>query len=152
MVLTALLNEGYSVDCIGCGRKIDLSMRTYRVTGSILNRFIEKDLLFTSYGNGIALWVWVLGYWLEKPRGRASIPEKNSTVVCLVAFAKLRKAIISFVMSVCLSVCINNSAPTGDIFVKFVIWASFENLLGIPRFHYNLIRTAVLYKTYEHLR
>jgi len=125
MILSALLNEGHSVDCIKCGRKIVLPLRTYIVTGSVSNRFIEKDLHFTSYGNGIALWVWVLDYWLDKSQGRASIPEKESTVVCLVAFAKQRKAMISFVTSVSLSVrlsgWVNNSAPTGRIFVKFVI-------------------------------
>jgi hypothetical protein len=46
----------------------------------------------------------------------------------LGAFAKLRRAIVSFVMSVRLSVhpsvrlsAWNNSAPTGRIFVKFYI-------------------------------
>jgi len=38
----------------------------------------------------------------------------------LGAFAKLRKAAISFVMSVRLSAW-NNSAPTGRIFIKFDI-------------------------------
>jgi len=40
----------------------------------------------------------------------------------LGALAKLRKAIISFVMSVCLSICPsawNNWAPTRRIFLKF---------------------------------
>ena len=65
---------------------------------------------------------------------------------CLDAFAKLRKVAISFVMSVCLSVCLssvrpyewNNSAPTGRIFMKFDIWVFFENLSRIFKFHYNL--------------
>ena len=46
----------------------------------------------------------------------------------LVAFAKLREATISFVMSAYLSVCLsappyvlNDSAPTGRIFMKFYI-------------------------------
>jgi hypothetical protein len=45
--------------------------------------------------------------------------------------AKLRKATISFVMSVCLSVrpsAWNNSVPTGRIFMKFDFWVFFENL------------------------
>ena len=38
------------------------------------------------------------------------------------AFAKLRKATVSFGMSVCLSVSeLENSAPTGRIFIKFDI-------------------------------
>ena len=39
------------------------------------------------------------------------------------AFAKLRNATISFVMSVCPSPC-NNLTPTGRIFMKFGIWYS----------------------------
>jgi hypothetical protein len=53
----------------------------------------------------------------------------------LGAFAKLRKATIRFVMSVCLSVYAsvhlsawNDSTPTGRIFMKFDILVSFENL------------------------
>jgi len=47
----------------------------------------------------------------------------------LGAFAKLRKATISFVMSVCPSVCLsawNNSAPALRIFMKFFLsWVFF---------------------------
>jgi len=44
------------------------------------------------------------------------------------SFAKLRKATISFVISVCLSVRLPawyNSAPTGRIFKKVNIWMFF---------------------------
>ena len=44
-------------------------------------------------------------------------------------FTKLRKATISFVMSVRPSAW-NNSAPTGRIFMKFDIWLFFENSVG----------------------
>jgi hypothetical protein len=47
------------------------------------------------------------------------------------AFAKLRKATISFVLSVRPSVCPHgkkNSALTGRIFMKFYFWVPFENL------------------------
>jgi hypothetical protein len=37
------------------------------------------------------------------------------------AFAKLRKAAVSFVMSACRPFAWNNSAPTGRIFMKFDI-------------------------------
>jgi hypothetical protein len=47
-------------------------------------------------------------------------PFCTSQVKCLGAFAKLRKATISFVMTVCPSAC-ENSAPTGRIFMKFDI-------------------------------
>jgi hypothetical protein len=43
----------------------------------------------------------------------------------LGAFLKFLKATISFVMSVCPSVW-NNSAPTGQISMKFDIWVFFE--------------------------
>jgi len=39
-------------------------------------------------------------------------------------FAKLQKATIGFVMSACLSAW-NSMAPTGQIFVKSVIWVFF---------------------------
>ena len=50
------------------------------------------------------------------------------------AFEKLRKTTVSFVMSVCLSVCPsawNNSAPSGRIFMKFDISVFLENLTRI---------------------
>ena len=53
-------------------------------------------------------------------------------VKALGAFAKLRKATDSFVMSVCLSIRLsawNNSATNGRIFMKFDAWLFFENLL-----------------------
>jgi hypothetical protein len=60
------------------------------------------------------------------------------------AFAKVRKATISFVMSVCLSVCLsirpsarNNSVPTGRTLIKFDIYAFFETLSRKFKFHYN---------------
>ena len=40
----------------------------------------------------------------------------------------LRKAAVTVVVAVCPSVC-NNSAPTGQIFMKFDIWVFFEYLL-----------------------
>jgi hypothetical protein len=47
-------------------------------------------------------------------------------VTVVGAFAKLRKATISFVMSVCPSEW-NNSAPSGRIFMKFYISVFFES-------------------------
>jgi hypothetical protein len=53
------------------------------------------------------------------------------------AFEKVRKATISFITSVYLSVCLsmsvrpsasNNSPPTGQVFIKFGFWVFFENL------------------------
>ena len=56
----------------------------------------------------------------------------------LGVFAKLRKAIISFVMSVRPSPhpsALNNSATTGRILMKFDISAFFESLLRKLKFH-----------------
>jgi hypothetical protein len=75
------------------------------------------------------------------------IPWNNSTSLfgaSLGAFAKLRKATISFVMSVCPSVCPsvhpsewNNPAPTECILLNLTF---FEDLLRKFKFHYNLTR------------
>ena len=56
----------------------------------------------------------------------------------LGAFAKLRKATISFVVSVCLFVrpsTWNNSAPSERIFMKLCIREFFENLSTKMKFH-----------------
>jgi hypothetical protein len=66
-----------------------------------------------------------------------------ATNAFLGAFANLRKATISFVMSVCLSISAsvwNNSAPTSRIFVKFNIWVFFENISRKFKFYCNLTR------------
>ena len=47
----------------------------------------------------------------------------------------MRKSTISWVMSVRQSAW-NNSAPTGRIFMKSDVWAFFENLSWIFKFHY----------------
>jgi len=58
------------------------------------------------------------------------------------AFAKLRKATVSFVLYTCQSVCPagplsarNNAAPTGQIVMKFEICVFSENLLRGYKFH-----------------
>jgi hypothetical protein len=65
----------------------------------------------------------------------------------LGVFAKLRKA--SILASSCLSVrplsTWNNSAPTGQIFMKFDIWAFFEYLSRKFKFRQNLTRITLLY-------
>ena len=57
----------------------------------------------------------------------------------LGAFAKLRKATISFVMSVCPSAW-NSSALNGRVFMKFDIWVFFESVSWKFEFHWNLTR------------
>jgi len=69
------------------------------------------------------------------------MPLENTPITyVVVAFAKLRKATISFVMSVCLSVrpsvrMEHLSSPTGRIFMKFKIQGFFENLSRKFKFH-----------------
>jgi len=72
----------------------------------------------------------------------SSTPWKLHILSFLSAFAKFKKANISFVMFVCPSVrpsirlpAWNNSAPIWRIFKKFDIWVFFENLLGTFKFH-----------------
>jgi hypothetical protein len=55
------------------------------------------------------------------------------------ARGKLRKATISFVMSVLPSAC-NNLSPTRRTFLKFDIWVFFENLCRKFKFYWNLTR------------
>jgi hypothetical protein len=61
----------------------------------------------------------------------------------LGSFAKLRKAVTSFVTSVCLSVRLiawNNWAPTGRFFIEFDVWEVFENVKWQFKFIKNLTR------------
>jgi hypothetical protein len=61
-------------------------------------------------------------------------------IAILGSFAKLRKATISFVMSIRPSdrqSAWDDSAPTGRIFMKFDIWVFFEKLSRKFKFHYN---------------
>jgi len=60
------------------------------------------------------------------------------TYIFLGAFPKLRKATISFVMSV--SPSVRNVTPTGWNFMKFDIWVFFENMSRKLTCHWNLIR------------
>jgi hypothetical protein len=76
----------------------------------------------------------------------------------LGAFTKLRKATVSFVMSVCLSLCPsvvwNYSAPTGRIFMKFGIWIFLENLTRITGtfLHENLSTFMIICRSiYDHM-
>ena len=70
---------------------------------------------------------------------------RGQNVEIVDAFAKLRKATISFVMSVCLSA--RNSAPTGRIFMKFDITVFFEHLSEKFQLHYDRTRMTVLQLT-----
>ena len=71
----------------------------------------------------------------------------------LGAFAELRKATISFVMSLCVSVRLlvcpstwNNSAPTGRIFMKFDTSVFFENLWKNFKFYLNVTVAGTLHE------
>jgi hypothetical protein len=64
----------------------------------------------------------------------------------LGAFEKLRKATISFVVSFYTSAC-NNSALTGQIFIKCYIYVFFKNMYRKFKYHYNLtIMTGTLHE------
>jgi len=66
----------------------------------------------------------------------------------LDAFAKLPKAAISYVISVCPShrpSAWNNWDPTGRIFLKFNISVFLENLLKNLKFHQNPTRITDIY-------
>ena len=69
----------------------------------------------------------------------SALVQTNMFCAFLGAFAKFRKATISFVMSVRPSVILStwiNSAPTGRILMKFDIWGRlFENLSIKFKFH-----------------
>jgi len=70
------------------------------------------------------------------------IPRPTYFLTFLGAFASLRKATVSFVMSVCLPSAWNNSAPTGRIFNKFYIWVFFENLFR--KFKFNIFSPEIV--------
>jgi hypothetical protein len=65
-----------------------------------------------------------------------NVPGKMAVSVSLFlgAFEKLRRATINFAMSVRPSAR-NNSAPIGQILMKFDIWVFFENLSRKFQFH-----------------
>jgi hypothetical protein len=82
-----------------------------------------------------------------KPTGLAKWNSRNVTVAVLGAFAKLRKAIISFVMSVCPLVCksvrlssCNICTLSGRIFMKIDISGLYENLSRKSEFYLNMTR------------
>ena len=60
--------------------------------------------------------------------------KKMTLLIVLEAFAKLRKAIISFAISV-RPTAWYNSASTGWIFMKFGIEVFFQNMSRILKFH-----------------
>jgi hypothetical protein len=61
-----------------------------------------------------------LVYVSENIRHSQTFKDENFPELLLSAFAKLREATISFVMSVCLAAW-NDSTPTGRILIKFEI-------------------------------
>ena len=66
----------------------------------------------------------------------------DSILFFLGAFAKLRKTTRIFVLSVRPFVCPRgtNSAPTGQIFMKFDAWMFYGNMSRNANVHWNLIR------------
>ena len=65
-------------------------------------------------------------------RGPSKFAYKHTLFwsITLDGFAKFRQTTITFVTTVCLSVCPsawNNSAPTGRFLIKLEVWAHLEN-------------------------
>jgi len=82
---------------------------------------------------------------LAQARPNSAVLSNTALGVGIINRARknLRKATINFV--VCPSVCPfawNNSAPTGRIFIKFDIWAFFENPSRKFKLHQNMTRIA----------
>jgi hypothetical protein len=73
-------------------------------------------------------------YFNPTPKSGKSSPGKLTRANIFGAFAKFRKAAISFVMSVRPSAW-NNSAPTGRIFMKFGFLLFFQYLLRKLKFY-----------------
>jgi len=85
--------------------------------------------------------------WISPTPSPPNCKGKNYEVIFsglfLCAFAKLRKATISFVVFVWPSVppsAWNNSSPTGWIFMKFGIWGFIENISSKFKFRKHLTR------------
>jgi hypothetical protein len=81
------------------------------------------------------------------PQGHSPlrIMTRSTFLIILGAFAELRKANISFVISVRLSTCLSvrsirmdNSVPTGRISMEFDIWLFVYNLLRKFKSHWNM--------------
>jgi hypothetical protein len=75
-----------------------------------------------------------IAYYHHTLLSRLQVSHISIYIGVLDAFAKLRKATLSFVKSVFPS-ALRNSAPTGYIFMKFDIWVFFENLSREFKFH-----------------
>ena len=82
--------------------------------------------------------VWSANCWHYIPEYIELRPWRKSDRVPYLwfsgAFAKLRKATVNCIMSVC-SYASNNSASTAQIFMKFDIWVFLQNLLRKLKFH-----------------
>jgi hypothetical protein len=94
-------------------------------------KFVESPKTITSCSA-----TWEPAHLLRESRYKCDkTPAVVKQVVFLSAFAKSRKAAISFVMSVCPSPRMNNSVSIGGIFIKFYIWIFFENVSRKFKFH-----------------
>ena len=84
----------------------------------------------------------------EKIRRHCPSYLTRSWIFLLGFCVKLRKASISFVMSVRPSAW-SNSIPTGRIFIKFDTWVFFANLLNRFRFHWTRDRITPTLHQYQ---
>ena len=92
----------------------------------------NRSWLFLEENNILSL----LGFETLASPARSCIP-RHLSVLLLDAFAKCRKATISFVMSVRVSVRWNNSVPSGHILMKFDVWVFLQSLSRKFKFRQN---------------
>jgi hypothetical protein len=122
----------------------------HKISNTVINVIHQQNHLQTQIPVGKANnFVYFAEVDDEALRG-LNITSLLCSVWILGAFAKLRKAIISFVMSVCLfdcmSVCLSvrphgtTLLPLEMIFMKFDISTFFENMTRKFRFYSNLTR------------
>ena len=89
----------------------------------ILVKSKTKNWLLVLVSFGFSSVWWTLAVQTTRFQFRFPVFSIVTIIVILGAFAKLRKATISFVMC---QFAWNNSAPTGRVFMKFDIWELFE--------------------------
>jgi hypothetical protein len=81
----------------------------------------------------------ILGCCINMTVGYIYFIASRTVHILVRRLVKLRKALISFIMSVC-PFAWNNWAHTGRNFTKFYIWLFSENLTRKFKFHENLTR------------
>jgi hypothetical protein len=103
--------------------------QAYNTTTCNVCRLSEQDFKEMSQ----TAYHWPAVNQVEKCNRKSPDPKwKKYSILFLGAFVKMQKATISFIISVCLSVCLslpwNNSSLTGRIFMNCDTWMFLKNL------------------------